>query len=533
MSSREHSRTTKPSPRAPFRSQPPTAGTPGDAVTVAAGERKRLAAGNYGAVSVAEGGLLELVGAAFQFASLSLPSGASLLVELPSGGATLRVAGDLTLAGSLGALAGSLKLFTVFALTESNILLSGSFSGQLVAPNARVVAGDTGQRGYLGRVLASEIYLQNGVSLSVPPENPVVHLYHFGFPGDVGAGTVPLREAIAGETRVTGGDVISDLPDPVYAFDNSLTYRWQLDGELTTENTTLKSVDRGRPYLLVDSGGSDLPRLVPSPGVTATLNLDGLWLGSFNSIDGRLVLDERAPESPPFKGADWGKVTLTRCTLDPGGTRADHDPIASVVLVIRGHVEELVIENSIVSAILVDEDYPNARVDRITIHNSIVDGRLNVIGDRRVALRAPLSDVTLRGVTVIGDLLVERLDAKNTLVTGALQVVNTQNSCFSFSAAALAEPTDTERNLPKLYQVPRLAHVYDSYFSSLRYGDPTYCQLSAVAPDALQAGAEGGSEMGVFSYLHRPIRLASILTKLDEFAPVGVLPQFVVQQPLR
>jgi hypothetical protein len=142
-----------------------------------------------------------------------------------------------------------------------------------------------------------------------------------------------------------------------------------------------------------------------------------------------------------------------------------------------------------------------------------------------------LADVTLSGVTVIGDVLVERLTATNTIVTGALQVANTQNSCFHYSAAALAEPESTQRNLPKLYQVPRLSHLYDSYFSSLRFGDPTYCQLSAVAPEALQSGGSGGTEMGVFSYLNRPIRLASILTKLDEFAPVGVLPQFVYQQP--
>jgi hypothetical protein len=79
--------------------------------------------------------------------------------------------------------------------------------------------------------------------------------------------------------------------------------------------------------------------------------------------------------------------------------------------------------------------------------------------------------------------------------------------------------------------VPKLEHLPDSYFSSLRYGDPTYCQLSQVAPEALQAGGEGGTEMGVFSSLNRPIRVASILTKIDEFAPVGVLPQLVFQQP--
>jgi hypothetical protein len=537
---------TKPNQTLPLTSitlTPPTAGTAGSAVTIAAGQRLRLAAGNFGAVTVEKDGVLELVGDAFQMASLNLLAGGSLLVELPKTGGTLRVAGDLTLAGSLSALAGSLEALTVYTLTENNVEVSGSFSGQLVAPNARIVAGSDGQRGYLGRLIASEIYLQNGVTLSIPPENPVVHLYHFGFAGDVGAGTLPPREADDNDGTTVSGSMPANLNDGSYVFEDSLTYRWVLDGSFTLNNvdwpsdvepplfsgTQLRAFHRGRPYLLVEGAGTALPRFVPNPTVASNLLLEGLWLGSFNAVDGRLVIAARTGTSTV---ADWGTVTLAHCTLDPGGVRADGDPIAGMVLVIRGHVEHLIIEHSIVGAIVVDETVPGARVDQITITNSIVDGRAHVVDGRRSALVAPLAEVTLKGVTVIGDLLAEKLTAKSTIVTGALQVANTQNSCFSHSAAALSEPTALQRNLPKLFEVPRLAQIYDSYFSSLRFGDPTYCQLSAVAPDALKQGGEGGTEMGVFSYLNRPLRLAAVSTKLDEFAPVGVLPQFVLQEPV-
>ncbi len=137
----------------------------------------------------------------------------------------------------------------------------------------------------------------------------------------------------------------------------------------------------------------------------------------------------------------------------------------------------------------------------------------------------------MHGVTVIGDVLVDQLTATNCIIAGAVCVANAQNSCLRYSAAALLEPTANSGGLPKLYEVPRLGHLPDSIFSSLRYGDPTYCELSAVAPDALHGGGLGGTEMGVYSYLNRPIRVSSVMTKIDEFAPVGVIPQLVFQTP--
>ncbi|HEY6477149.1 MAG TPA: hypothetical protein VI456_11250, partial [Polyangia bacterium] len=68
------------------------------------------------------------------------------------------------------------------------------------------------------------------------------------------------------------------------------------------------------------------------------------------------------------------------------------------------------------------------------------------------------------------------------------------------------------------------------FFTSLRFGDAGYAQLSQAAPAAVSAGAENGSEMGAFSSELRPIHLAGIIAKVDQFKPVAVLPQYVLEE---
>jgi hypothetical protein len=110
-------------------------------------------------------------------------------------------------------------------------------------------------------------------------------------------------------------------------------------------------------------------------------------------------------------------------------------------------------------------------------------------------------------------------------VTGKLVVANTQDSCFRFSAAS---PGDHEP-LPKLFQSVVDTPIENFFFTSTTFGQPGYAQLSRLVPLAISRGAENTSEMGVFSFLLNPIRLASILAKVDEFGPVGILAQYIFE----
>lgn len=59
-------------------------------------------------------------------------------------------------------------------------------------------------------------------------------------------------------------------------------------------------------------------------------------------------------------------------------------------------------------------------------------------------------------------------------------------------------------------------------FTSARYGDPGYAQLSHSSPREIKTGAEDGSEMGVFCYLKQPQREANLRSVLDEYLRFGL-----------
>ena len=125
-------------------------------------------------------------------------------------------------------------------------------------------------------------------------------------------------------------------------------------------------------------------------------------------------------------------------------------------------------------------------------------------------------------VTVFGQLDVERLWATETLVTGMVDVTDTQQGCFRFSAA------------PAGSRLPRPYHTYElldpgPIFTSDVFGQPGYAQLSQAAPRELLHGAENGSEIGAFSSLLNPIKLDSLRAKIDEYMPFGLIPMFIFE----
>jgi hypothetical protein len=59
-------------------------------------------------------------------------------------------------------------------------------------------------------------------------------------------------------------------------------------------------------------------------------------------------------------------------------------------------------------------------------------------------------------------------------------------------------------------------------FTSQRYGDPGYAQLTASCPEAIRTGADDGAEMGAFHDLYQPQREANLRTRLDEYLRTGL-----------
>jgi hypothetical protein len=59
-------------------------------------------------------------------------------------------------------------------------------------------------------------------------------------------------------------------------------------------------------------------------------------------------------------------------------------------------------------------------------------------------------------------------------------------------------------------------------FTSRRFGDPGYGQLSELTPLWIRKGAEDGSEIGVFHELYEQECLGRLRSALDEFLPYGL-----------
>ena len=86
--------------------------------------------------------------------------------------------------------------------------------------------------------------------------------------------------------------------------------------------------------------------------------------------------------------------------------------------------------------------------------------------------------------------------------------------------------------VPRSSQLPRLFHCQPAkaedearvrpVFTSLRYGDAGYCQLSQACAIEITTGADDQAEMGAFHNLQQPRREANLRTSLDEYLRFGL-----------
>jgi hypothetical protein len=76
--------------------------------------------------------------------------------------------------------------------------------------------------------------------------------------------------------------------------------------------------------------------------------------------------------------------------------------------------------------------------------------------------------------------------------------------------------------LPNVIEKLLLMERLQPAFTSTRYGDPGYAQLSPSCARELRTGAEDGAEMGTFNGLKQPQREADLQANLDEYLRFGL-----------
>jgi hypothetical protein len=383
-----------------------------------------------------------------------------------------------------------------------------------------------------------------------PPTNPVwVRVYHYGFSGNIGAGTYDRGRSI--ETRrvtlipnddpANPGPVVRAIPSElsgVFEFSDNKTYL--PDGDLhLVGQVTLQAAQSRRPYLkrMPSSGttwvfeaSEDAIDRASSETSRPSLTLDGLWIGI--EAPGTVPMPEPCLPVPAVIELRGGfdRVVIRHCTLDPGGEQAQLRPgecqaIPYVQLVVSGNVKELVIEASIVGPI---RERKNSNDDPGHIQNlAIRDSVVHSIDAEHVpAIETELGRVDMKQVTVFGDVTVNQLFASEALIQGLVRVTDTQHGCFRFSATH-AVP---QKRLPSQFESHLFAPtIPNHFFVSRRFGDPGYAQLSDTASADILRGAENGSEIGAFSSLLSPIKLDDLKAKVNEFMPFGLIAQFVYE----
>src|SRR5207342_1985708 len=130
-----------------------------------------------------------------------------------------------------------------------------------------------------------------------------------------------------------------------------------------------------------------------------------------------------------------------------------------------GEVGEVVIEKSIVGPVreafsVVDP----CSTARIVIRDSIVQSIL----PGTPAIETRVAELVIERSTVFGDVVVDRLEASETLIQGFVQVTYNQHGCFRFSAT---HDGPTVR-LPRQFE----SHLFgpaipNHFFVSRRFGD--------------------------------------------------------------
>jgi hypothetical protein len=346
--------------------------------------------------------------------------------------------------------------------------------------------------------------------------------YYYGFSGNIGAGpydrrdadeplpvTLPPAPPTPPETTPLGGGGLTAalLPlDTRARILDSASYTPIAD-RVGVEKMKVVAAHGQRPYLRL--GASWI--LDAGTKTDSTLLLDGLWIGS--RVAGRAVV---------LRG-DYETVVVDRCTIDPGNLRLNGTTeLPAVELLIEGHIERLIIKRSIVGPIRAQS--ANGVVESLEICDSIVqsiDPAVPAVMVGAFASAISAGDITICNSTVFGDVAVNRLSASGSIVTGVVTVVDAQRGCFRFSAAMITS------TLPRRYE----SYLFESdptfAFTSTRFGQPAYGQLSAGAPAPLRRGAEDGAEMGAFAFLGNPRKLEGLAAKLEEFMPFGLVPIYI------
>lgn len=355
------------------------------------------------------------------------------------------------------------------------------------------------------------------IAFGTSPDGTVLVSFHYGFSAELGGGEYE-RAATFDETLqpvipvVMPGKIGDALPSTSAAVEIGDSGRY---GEALTislaagQRLEIRARNGARPALILAGD------LKVGGGEGSELTLNGLLIaGGALRVAGGLR-----------------RLRLVHCTLVPGhGYDAQGQPrnpgVPSLIVASAGVTVEL--ERCIVGALAVHED------STLNVKDSIVDA----LTDNAMACcgpdGGPASPLTAVNSTFIGCVHVRALPLASNCIFLArspepaggemprppVRAEQRQAGCVRFSYVPPGSRT------PRRYKCQPArgsdpARVRPQ-FTSLRYGDPGYGQLSLRCADEIRTGADDGFEMGAFHHLYAAQREVNLRVRLDEYLRFGL-----------
>ncbi len=343
--------------------------------------------------------------------------------------------------------------------------------------------------------------------------------FHYGFPGDIGGGDY-TREAtfnhdIKPVVSVSAPAKISDA----------------LAGLPASGAVVVRGNRRYPETLAIAAPGGAQIEIRADESARPTVELAGelvidLADDSTVTFNGLLLLGARLRVPAT---ARRGRLLLRHCTLVPGiRVNVDGTPQQPTMpsLVVESDLVTVEIDHSVVGGLRAHEDAT------VRIEASIIDAT----DPTGIAYAAPDNsgaggEITVVASTVIGkvharvlklvsnSILAARLSDSDTW-TFPIHAERRQEGCVRFTYVPPGSRT------PRRYEC-QPASASDALrvqpqFTSERYGDPVYCQLSGRCAVEIRTGADDESEMGAFHDLYGPQRETNLTVRLEEYLRFGL-----------
>ena len=375
--------------------------------------------------------------------------------------------------------------------------------------------------------------------------------YNYGFSADIGGGpyerrqrlteiSAPIQEFKVGESQTyntlsaaLSAWALSGQPGVIRIYD-SATYEADLAIALPQNGWLVIDCENGERATLVNAAPLAVTSAATTAEEAAAFILSGLLVEGGLEVSGKLNL------------------TITDCTLIPGmaldedGYPKQADKASLTVSGTDVTDLQITVTHSIIGPLELPESCQGLFIRDSIVAAPVPKGKVEpvraaIAADAGATEAGPVT--SLERVTSFGKVFVKELSlASETIFVHPVKAERRQEGCVRFSyLPEVPEVSQTPRRYRcqpdlalaerqkvldpvKLSSAERDAIVrrVRPQFTNSRYGEAAFAQLSGPCACEIKTGAAEGSEMGAFSLLQQPQRLANLQIALDEYLRFGL-----------